>query len=72
MGRSNKAEGLTTQAPVATEQEAAPAIADGINIGGDGNEDDLLKAIETAAGSSTTEDVSGTAEEVMPEPAARD
>ena len=63
VGRSNKAEGLTTQKSVATEQQAAPAIADDVQIIEDGNEDELLKQIETAAGSSTLEGAAGTAVE---------
>ena len=51
VGRSNKAQGLDTKAEVASEQSAAavPDIADGIQIPQDGEEDELLKAIETAS-----------------------
>ena len=42
VGRSNKEQGLTIQKSVGTEQKAAPAIAEDIQIE-DGDEDELLK-----------------------------
>ncbi|MGJ8723415.1 MAG: preprotein translocase subunit SecG [Roseibacillus sp.] len=70
VGRSNKQQGITTQAAVPTEQKAAPAIADDIQIIEDGDEDELLKAIETAAGASTLGDAAETVEGAMTESSA--
>lgn len=49
VGRSNKEQGLSDLTPVPTEQNAAPAIADGIDLSSDdGQEDAILEQIEAA------------------------
>ena len=65
VGRSNKALGLDTKTPVATEEAAAPApgIADNIKI--DEEEDDLIDNIEAAL--STGSDADPVAEDPAPE-----
>lgn len=57
VGRSNKARGLDTKAPVATEEAAAPApgIADDIKIE-DGEEDAILEDVEAALSTGTETD----------------
>ena len=55
VGRSNKEQKLTELKPVASEQTAAPAISGDIEIPGDGEEDELLNAIETGLGKPATE-----------------
>lgn len=75
VGRSNKQKGIDVQTPVATEQKAAPSIADGIQVIEDGDEDALLEAIETAVKTPEVEStpvevesaVNESAEEVLPE-----
>ncbi len=74
VGRSNKAQGLDVKAAVASEQSAAPAIADGIEIVDDGETDELLENIEAALQTDesadeapeATEATEATEEEVAP------
>lgn len=73
VGKSNKALGLDTKAAAAAKEgaEAVPDIADDVVIG-DGEEDELLKALGVANGEGTPSEPAPTEEPSAEEPSAEE